>query len=165
MIRKIVLWTVYALIVGVLVFGAANRTSAKVDQGLLFVGLNDAFGERGRGNNGASSKDDFGEFEPDDHEEVIGTEDLLEMSGTITDISGDFLEIEAGSAGILILEGRSWRFLQESGYVPLIGNEVVVQGFIEDGEFEASSLYDLTGGQIFPIRDEYGRPLWSGRGN
>ncbi len=164
MFKKLVLWTVYALIVGLLIFGAANRTAAKTDQGLLFGNSNEIFAERGQGNNGSGTREDYGELEADDHEEIIEGQDWVVLSGQIIKISSDTLEIQTKTAGILEIEGRSWRFVQESGYVPVEGNELVVQGFYENGEFELSIIQDLTADQVFQIRDESGRPLWSGGG-
>ncbi len=165
MFKKLILWTVYALIVGLLIFGAANRTAAKTDQGLLFGTSNEVFGERGQGNNGSSGKEGYGDFEADDHEGIIEGQDWVVLSGQITRISSDTLEIQTITAGILEIEGRSWRFVRELGYVPLEGNELVVQGFYENGEFELSIIQDLTADQVFQIRDESGRPMWGGGRN
>ena len=68
-------------------------------------------------------------------------------------------------AGILEIEGRSWRSVQESGLIPGEGNEVVVQGFYENGEFDVSTIRDLTTDQIFRLRNEYGKPMWGGGRN
>ena len=165
MFKKITLWTVYFLIVGLLIFGAANRTSAKTDQGFLFGNSNEVFVERGQGNNSSGRNEGYGEFEADDHDEIIGEQDWVVLSGQITNISSDNLEIQTVTAGILEIEGRSWRFVQELGYVPVEGNELVVQGFFENGEFEVSIIQDLTADQDFRIRDEYGRPMWGGGGS
>lgn len=164
MFKKIVLWTVYALIVGLLIFGAANRTSAKTDQGLLFGNLTEVFEERGQGNNSSGINESHGELETDDHEEIIKEQDWVALNGQITNISSEALEIETKTAGILEIEGRSWRFAQELGYVPVEGNELVVQGFYENGEFEVVTIQDLSADQIFQIRDESGRPMWGGGG-
>ncbi len=164
MFKKVVLWTVYALIVGLLIFGAANRTSAKTDQGLLFGNLNEVFVERGQGNSNSGSNEGHDELETDDHEEIIKEQDWVVLNGQIINISSEALEIETKTAGILEIEGRSWRFVQELGYAPVEGNELVVQGFYENGEFEVVTIQDLTAIQIFQIRDESGRPMWGGGG-
>ena len=56
MFKKIILWTVYILIVGLLVFGAANRTSAKTDQGTLFGNVDEIVARRGQGNDGKATR-------------------------------------------------------------------------------------------------------------
>jgi hypothetical protein len=45
-----------------------------------------------------------------------------------------------------------------------IGDEIVVLGFYEDGEFKAGTVENLTTGETIVLRDETGRPMWSGRG-
>ena len=164
MVKKIFLWTVYVLIVGLLLFGAANRTSAKTDQGVLIGNLNEVFEGRGQGNSGSGKDDGYSEFEDDDHEEIIEEQDWVRLSGQIININSEALEIQTATAGILEIEGRSWRFIRELGYIPEEGNQVVVQGFYENGEFEVSIIQDLTTELIFQVRDESGRPLWGGGG-
>ncbi len=161
MVKKIMLWTVYVLIVGLLVFGAANRTLAKTDQGLLIGNPEEIISGRGQGN---GSSVEYGEYEAAGHEEVLEQQDWVTLSGQIIAVGSEALEIQTGSAGDLEIEGRSWRFAQELGYVPGEGNEVVVQGFYEYGEFEVSTIHDLATDQIFKLRDEYGKPMWGGGG-
>ena len=164
MFKKVVLWIGYVLIVGLLIFGAANRTSAKMDQGLLFGNSNEVFVARGQGNNSSGSNEGYDEFEADDHDEIVEEQDWMVLKGQIVNITSEALEIQTITAGILEIEGRSWRFVQELGYVPMEGNQLVVQGFYENGEFEVATIQDLTNEQVFQIRDESGRPMWGGGG-
>ena len=165
MIKKIALWTVYVLIVGLLVFGAANRTSAKTDQVLLFGNQGEIADGRGRGSFGSGDDDKVGEFEAEDHDESPEDQDWVSLSGLIVFVGADVLEIQTGTSGILEIEGRSYRFVQELGYLPVEGNEVVVRGFYENGEFEVGVIQDLTDNLTFQLRDEYGRPMWGGGRN
>jgi hypothetical protein len=45
-----------------------------------------------------------------------------------------------------------------------IGDEVLVTGFYEDGEFKAGTVENLTTGETIVLRDETGRPMWAGNG-
>ena len=164
MVKKIALWAAYILIVGLLVFGAANRTSAKTDQGILFGNMDEIVSGRGQATGGTGNYDETGNFESSDHEEILEEQDWVSYSGQITSIGAEALEIQTEAAGILGIEGRPWRFAQELGYDPLEGNEVLVQGFYENGEFEVSIINDLSIDQIFRLRDEYGKPMWGGGG-
>lgn len=164
MVKKIALWTVYVLIVALLVFGAANRTAAKSDQGTLIGNLDAVFAGQGEGADRSGQVDGYDEYETNDHEEIIQEQDRVVLSGQIINISSETLEIGTGTAGILEIEGRTWRYLRELGYVPEEGNEVVVTGFFENGEFEVSSIQDLTAELAIQIRDEYGKPMWGGGG-
>ena len=162
MIKKLVIWTVYVLIVGLLVFGAVNRTSAKTDQGILFGNLGEAPGTRGRESGGVGSVEENRGYEDSDHEDSIEDSDWVSFDGQVISVGSEALEIQTVSDGILEIEGRSWRFAQELGYVPAEGNEVVVRGFYENGEFEIAIIQDHTADQIFRLRDEYGKPMWGG---
>ena len=44
------------------------------------------------------------------------------------------------------------------------GDEVIVLGYQEDGEFKAGEVRNLTNGQTIVLRDASGRPVWSGQG-
>ncbi len=158
MVKKIALWAVYVLIVGLLVFGAANRTSAKMDQGILFGNVDEIVAGRGQ------ATGNTGNYESSDHDEILEKQDWISFSGQVISFGAEALEINTGSAEILEIEGRSWRFAQELGYVPVEGNEVLVQGFYENGEFEVSIIQDLSSDQIYRLRDDYGKPMWGGGG-
>lgn len=164
MIKKIALWIVYILIVGLLVFGAANRTSAKTDQGLLFGNIEEIVSGRGQASGGSDNYDENGSYEASDHDEILEEHDWVSMSGKITSVGAEALEVQTGTDGVLEIEGRTWRFAQELGYVPVEGNEVIVSGFYENGEFEVATIQDLTTDQTFTLRDAYGKPMWGGGG-
>jgi hypothetical protein len=44
------------------------------------------------------------------------------------------------------------------------GEAIRVMGYWEDGEFKAAQLTQLHTGQTLALRDEVGRPTWSGQG-
>ena len=161
MIKKIFMWIVYAAIVGLLIFGAANRTAAKMDQGVLF-GRSEDITEDGQRRGGSGNSEISGDFGDVDHEENPVEHDWVSLNGQIILVDLRALEVLTEKYGILEISGRSWRFAQESGYLPDLGNEVILDGFFEIGEFEVSSIQDLSAGQIVFLRDEFGHPLWNG---
>jgi hypothetical protein len=59
--------------------------------------------------------------------------------------------------------GQAW-YRDEAGLILEVGDEVTVTGFYEDGEFKAGTIENLTRDQTVVLRDESGRPMWSGRG-
>ena len=177
MFKKIMLWTVYVVVVGLLIFGAVNRTSAKIGD--------DNFGERnisssrqsfsggqgnGQGGNGSDEQGGRGAVNSSGSEQATLSEgedhDWTTLSGTITSFSTEDLQIEISGSNEDMIEvaGQAWRLVQELGYFPEEGNEVTVEGFYENGEFEVSTILDLSTGQIFLLREDSGRPLWSGGG-
>ena len=182
MLKKIIMWTVFVGFVGLMVFGAVNRTAAKIDpdtgiqirseEGTELVQARDGSGNKtqtgGSGKNGQSGGSgsngqgvdpgvDNREISPEDHNWSV-------VAGSIIELDSSSLMIQLENAEIMVIEGRGWRFAAESGYSPNVGNHVEVTGFYEDGEYKASVIRDLTSGQTFYLRDETGRPLWSGAG-
>jgi hypothetical protein len=70
--------------------------------------------------------------------------------------------LETASGQILIGTCSGW--LQEQGFVLTEGDEVQVSGFYENDEFKAVTITRLSDGQAITLRDEFGRPMWSGAG-
>lgn len=61
-----------------------------------------------------------------------------------------------------LVVGTGPGYLETQGIDLEEGEQVQVQGFWEDGEFKAGELTRLSDGQTVTMRDEYGRPAWSG---
>ncbi|MGB2964649.1 MAG: hypothetical protein WBB69_11760 [Anaerolineales bacterium] len=192
MLKKILVWTLYAALVGILIFGAVNRTAAKTDQDSSHLvqpeggagagqardgsgnnGQSDGPGKNGQaggsGNNsisgGTGINGQANESGKDLQESDLEEHDWVVLTGAIVEFNSDSLWVQSENSGNLEITGRAWRFAQESGYLPAVGNEVKLTGFYENGKFEASTIEDLTSGQIILLREDTGRPLWSGGGN
>jgi hypothetical protein len=159
MIKKIFMWTVYAGIVGLLVFGAINRTSAKTDQGVL-LGRPEEAAEFGQGGRGEGNLGQTNEFEITDHEENPEEHMWIELTGVLIGFDSKTLLIQIDNEDVLELSGRAWRFVQETGYVPTLGVEVKLSGFYENAEFKIAGFQDQYYGQVVQVRDDSGAPLW-----
>lgn len=59
-----------------------------------------------------------------------------------------------------VLIGTGPGYLQEMGFELLAGDTVEVSGFWEEGEFKALTID--RDGDVIALRDEFGRPMWSG---
>jgi hypothetical protein len=82
------------------------------------------------------------------------------LTGEVTAVDGD-LTVETAEGELLVGLGQaSYR----EGFALGVGDEVSVTGFHEDGEFKAGTVENLTTGQTLALRDETGRPMWSGQG-
>lgn len=159
MIKKYILWTTYAVIVGLLVFGAVNRTAAKSDQGVL-VGRPAAADQKIQGEGGSWNSDRNGDVDNVEHEEIPTDHDWVEISGVVLAFDSRTLVIQADYVGELEIAGRAWRFIQESGYLPVVGNKVILNGFYENDEYKIANLRDINSEEIVMIRDVAGHPLW-----
>ena len=90
--------------------------------------------------------------------------ELVELEGVISsvDLTEDIL-IET-SDGQIILEGRSLSFAVEQGFTAQTGNNLLLEGFYEDTDFEIVQITNQTSGQVTTLREPTGRPLWAGGG-
>jgi hypothetical protein len=70
--------------------------------------------------------------------------------------------LETAEGDVLIGTGPG--YLGEQGFVILLGDSVSVTGFWEDEEFKAFEITLLADGTSIILRDEWGRPMWSGAG-
>jgi hypothetical protein len=177
MIKKIVLWVVYAGVVGLLVFGAVNRTEAKAEAGVgEFKYLSESHQyelgkQENSGNSQGEGRRDDGQgraagIEANPASEYQANEEdhawnILE--GSVDSISEELLEIELSDGEILVIEGQAWRYVLSSGFVSAVGNLFEVNGFFEEGEYKVSWMKDLSTGQEIEVRDPSGRPNWAGR--
>lgn len=86
------------------------------------------------------------------------------VSGTIVDVASDLVSVETASGEVIPVEGRPLQYIMEQGYVPQVGSQVTLTGFDEDGEFKIGEYTDHTSETVIVVRDQGGRPMWSGRG-
>jgi len=181
MFKKVVMWSIYAGLVGALIFGAVNRTSVKTNSDNLGERIGSSGqnspGDQGNGQGGKDSgqaglgsgqgrnSNQQSDLSGGDLQEMNqGDHDWAEISGDVSGFDASSLWVQTNSSGILEITGRAWRFTQESGYQPAVGNQLELTGFYENGDFEVSLIRDITSGQTILLRDETGRPLWSGAG-
>lgn len=87
------------------------------------------------------------------------------LEGTVTSIDEDVLQITTSSGEVISIENRAWWFALDQGVNLTAGDAVSLIGFYDDEVFEVGTLANLNSGQSISLRDEYGRPLWSGKGN
>jgi hypothetical protein len=84
------------------------------------------------------------------------------MTGVVTAVDGEIaMQTDAGE--VVVGLGQA-AYRQQMDFVLQVGDEVAVTGFYEEGEFKGGTVQDLTTGRTIILRDETGRPLWSGRG-
>ena len=151
MLKKLILWSLYASFLGLLLGGAAYRTSIK---------LADGGNTQSHGNstsNGAPVESASGQSD-----EQRGEHDQVVLDGYVMDINNDSLSIIATDGKVFEISRRAWRYAQELGFYPQAGDSLRLEGFYENGDFEVVRMIDLNQAQSVSLRDESGHPLWSG---
>jgi hypothetical protein len=86
------------------------------------------------------------------------------IEGTISQApaAGVDMIVETDSGKVLVGTGPG--YLQEQGFDLAVGDAVQVTGYYEDDEFKVATITRLADGEAIALRDEFGRPLWSGAG-
>ncbi len=82
------------------------------------------------------------------------------LTGEVIIVDGD-ITIQTAEGQVLVGMGQS---AYREGFGLEVGDEITVLGFHEDGEFKAGTVENLTTGETIVLRDETGRPMWSGQG-
>jgi hypothetical protein len=86
------------------------------------------------------------------------------LEGTIDSIDESSLEINTTNGQSIELVNQIWRYVQDQGSFPSLGDQVTIEAFFDDyGSLEIASIENLTNGQSLTLRDESGRPMWAGR--
>ncbi len=151
-------WIVGALVIamiGVLVYGAILRTSATSEKGLAVGrGIEQATGQ-GRGRSEMS-----GVVEPVGEASV---EEWVTIKGVVSEMDATHLLVTAEDGKIIEVANRAWLYAQPTLKVAP-GDAVTLVGFYEGEDFEVGKITVEQTGQVVAVRDDYGRPLWSGRG-
>ena len=176
------MWTMYAGVVGLLIFGAVIRTEAKTEQHnsqpemRLESRSSDSQGQGGEGAGWARDEEDTtersgqgsgrnGNSSGNGEEVLLAAEeehDWTSLIGVVVSLDDESLWIETDQEENLEITGRAWSYILDSGLVVEVGDEVMLEGFYENDEFEVSYLENLISDESLQIREDSGRPMWSG---
>ena len=130
--------------------GADGRSEATQGQGALGGG---AFG-------GAGASDGRGQGQGRGENATVRTVEWETLTGKVIAVDSE-VTIQTAEGQVLVGMGQSayWE-----GFGVKVGDEITVRGFHEDGEFKAGTVENLATGETVVLRDETGRPMWSGQG-
>ncbi|MDT8382519.1 MAG: hypothetical protein RQ728_09750 [Brevefilum sp.] len=210
MIKKVFASVLLALVFGLLILGAVNRTIAKSDDNeplALSEGTDRRNGtESGYrnseqsdessnspqlGRNNKSSELQYNNQTADNSSRLgggrnnggtglgLGAETPLDgglgvavtepkiwadpITVTVETIADDQWLVSNNEGFELEIGGRALGFLQDNDFKVEIGNELVLVGFYEGDRFELGEITNNVTQQELALRDETGRPFWSGR--
>lgn len=175
MVKKVVLGVALCGLTGILVVGAVRRTIDKTTQvsgsegghGYGRSAESDLIENVDRENNGQQrgsganrAEASAGGVSGSLGEAAVGQWAIFE--GAVTAIDNTMLTVVVEDGDMLLVEGRAWSYAREQGFVAHSDDQLVVRGFYEDGEFKPAQIDNLTSGQSVIVRDDTGRPMWSG---
>lgn len=191
MIKKVFVGVLLAAVFGVLILGAVNRTIAKTsDDGPLALSQNLSENNEPQNENRRLTEEDqlYGRNRTDDtigedssseggwrggggnaqtpgENSGIGLAEVdtwLTFSGTVESVSQDLWTITLTDGSTLEIEGRKLSFMHEQGFSVDVGDNLTIIGFFEGERFEIGQIMKTYSGEMITIRDQNGRPLWSG---
>lgn len=154
MLKKIFVGTLIAAVTGILIYGAIVRTTSKVEpaSGGRWNEQSTEGYSRGRAAEEASTV----------QAAASEAHEWLTVEGQVIAVDALHLEVAASDGSIIEISNRAWTFIQPSLQVSA-GEVVSLWGFYEGDTFEVATITVQSSGQVAALRDEYGRPLWSGR--
>lgn len=138
---------------------------------------NQGQGNQGQGNQGQSSQDQGvqGQGNRNNSEsnaqnrQQENLQNLTAQAHEWLTITGSVLQAPAAGIDMILqtaegemLVGTGPDYLGAQGYVIQIGDELEVTGYWENDEFKVGTITNLADGSTITLRDELGRPFWSG---
>ena len=158
MLKKTLLWGLYLLFAGGLIWAGINRTSAT---------LSDTKNTQTHGSEishqiaptplNSTPEESAAEVDTHSHAWVI-------LRAEVTQLDQRNLVIRVEDGSTITLNPRQWRFAQEHGFRAAIGDQLLVTGFYEAEKLAVVHLRNLNNESVVQIRDEEGHPLWDSAG-
>lgn len=171
MLKKIVLGTLLVGLIGILVVGAAIRTLDKTGNVAEARGGESGQGRGGQGRGQAADSQVVASAGRNQGDGILALEGAV-PSGEWLSYEGTVVQAPAAGVDMVIATGDGQEmvvgtgpgYLDAMGLTLQAGELVQVQGYWEDDEFKAGQVTRLRDGATVALRDEYGRPAWSGAG-
>jgi hypothetical protein len=87
--------------------------------------------------------------------------DWITLEGTVTEVSTGQLTLETPDGEEVLALGPEY-YWSAQGIAIEVGDEVEARAYEEDGELKVGQITLTATGETLTLRDEMGRPLWSG---
>jgi hypothetical protein len=78
-------------------------------------------------------------------------------------VVGNEITVKTTDGEVVVGLGQE-QYRQDAGFAVALGDTVSIRGYLEDGEFKAGSIENMTTEESLALRLETGRPLWAGNG-
>jgi len=117
----------------------------------------------GRGANGSNANaNGSGQQLQDGSQTAVPLADIVTYSGTVAQAPASGIDLILHTDNEDITVGTGPSSLSDQGVQLAVGDELEVVGYWENGEFKANTITRLSDGLTITVRDELGRPYWSG---
>lgn len=103
-----------------------------------------------------------GEHTPDPQAQV---DEWVTLEGNLLAFQGGSMTMSTSAGVIITFQTGQPRFFSSQGITFQVGDEIVVVGYYQDGQFMAGDITQTSSGLRVLLRDPNGRPLWAGPGN
>ena len=84
------------------------------------------------------------------------------MTGIVNSFDGVGVSLTTADGAPLWVQFGQSRYVTAQGVTFTAGDHITVNGFEENGQFQAGTVVNDTTGQTLNLRDTTGRPLWAG---
>jgi len=179
MAKRVILGVLLVGLIGVLVAGAIIRTADKTGSSAEAYGqgrgrsdvetVQSVANTQGRGG-GGNGQNGGGGWQVENTERLYPNyddvaESMVLYEGTVIEApesDGDLVIL--ADDGTEVTVGTGPGYMEAQGFVLEAGESVQVQGYWEDDELKAAQVTRLSDGETVTLRDQLGRPAWSGGG-
>jgi len=151
MLKKLTLWSLYAALLGILLAGAAYRTS---------IIITDGGQEQNRGPSSSQQSGSDAGVIPAGEQGDRSSQAWSVIEGQVVGVSNRGLSVQLSNGQLLEISGRAWRYAQEFGLIVQNGDTLWLEGYFENGVFEVTRMTHLGNNQSVLLRDSNGHPLW-----
>ena len=111
---------------------------------------------------GANSGQADGEHTPDPQAQI---DEWITINGTLTSFQGSTMTIATSQGELISFKTGQPRFFAAQGISFQVGEELLVVGYYDNGQFVAGDITQVSTGLRLMLRDPNGRPLWAGPGS
>ncbi len=118
---------------------------------------------RGRQGNGAGGQGQT--TNPNPGTPQANVTEWVTMKGTVNSFDGVGVSLTTDDGAPLWVQFGQSRYVSAQGVTFTAGDHLTVNGFYENGQYQAGTVTNDTTGQTLNLRDTTGRPLWTGGGN
>jgi hypothetical protein len=147
--------------------GQGNQGQGSQDQGSQGQGSqgqgNQGQGSQGQGNQGQGGGNGSGKGR-NQQLDAPAIPELSSVSGVVIQAPAAGFDLILETDGGAVLIGTGPGYLADQGFVILAGDSIRADGTWEGDEFKAATITLTADGRSITLRDEWGRPMWSGAG-